>query len=46
VQPLWFVIVTDIALFTLLAGSVAVLLRSRLAVWLFGLSLHVPARVA
>lgn len=37
-QPLWFVIVTDIALFAPLAAAIALLLRSRVAVWLFGLS--------
>lgn len=38
-QPLWFVIVTDIALFAALAGAIALLLRNRVAVWLFAISL-------
>jgi hypothetical protein len=39
VQPLWFVISTDIATLTPVAAGVALLLRSQLAVWLFALSL-------
>lgn len=38
-QPLWFVIVTDIATFGAVAAALALLLRSRAAVWLFGASL-------
>lgn len=38
-QPIWFVIVTDIALLAAIAAAVALLLRSRAAVWLFALSL-------
>ena len=38
-QPLWLVISTDIALISAIAAGVALLLRSRAAVWLFGLSL-------
>jgi hypothetical protein len=38
-QPLWFSIVVDIALFAPIAGAVALLLRHKAAVWLFGLSL-------
>jgi len=38
-QPLWFVIATDVALFSPLAGAVALLLRSRWAVAPFALSL-------
>ena len=38
-QPLWFVIVTDIALAASVAAGVAVLLRRRAAVWLFAVSL-------
>lgn len=38
-QPLWFVIVTDIALLAAVAGAVAILLRRRLAVSIYGLSL-------
>jgi hypothetical protein len=38
-QPSWFVIVTDIALLAAIAAAVALLLRSRAAVWLFALSL-------
>ena len=38
-QPAWFVIATDVALFSPLAGAVALLLRSRMAVGLFAISL-------
>lgn len=38
-QPLWFVLVTDIALLAAIAAAVALLLRSRTAAWLFALSL-------
>jgi hypothetical protein len=38
-QPLWLVIWTDVALFAGIAAAVALLLRSRTAVWLFGLAL-------
>lgn len=38
-QPLWFVVVTDIALFGAIAAAIALLLRSRTAVWLFAVSL-------
>ena len=38
-QPTWLVIATDIALLAALAAGVALLLRSRTAVWLFALSL-------
>jgi hypothetical protein len=38
-QPTWFVIATDIALVSAVAAGVALLRRSRTAVWLFGLSL-------
>ncbi len=38
-QPLWFVVVTDIALLGAIAAALALLLRSRLAVWLFAISL-------
>src|SRR5262245_36081372 len=38
-QPLWFVAVTDVALLAAIAGALALLLRSRTAVWLFALSL-------
>jgi len=38
-QPLWFVITTDIALLMPLTAAVALLRRSRNAVWLFALSL-------
>lgn len=38
-QPLWFVILTDIATLTPVAAAVALLVRSQLAVWLFALSL-------
>ena len=38
-QPTWFVIVTDIALLSAMAGAGALLLRSRAAAWLFTVSL-------
>jgi hypothetical protein len=38
-QPLWFVILTDIALFAPFVAAVALLLRSRFAAGLFALSL-------
>src|SRR5262245_8729203 len=38
-QPTWFVIATDVALISAIAAGVALLRRSRSAVWLFGLSL-------
>ena len=38
-QPSWFVIATDVALLLPLAAAVALLLRSRMAAWLFALSL-------
>jgi hypothetical protein len=38
-QPLWLVISTDVALFVGIAAAVALLFRSRTAVWLFVLSL-------
>jgi hypothetical protein len=38
-QPLWFVIATDIALVASIAAAVALLLRSKIAVWLFAISL-------
>ena len=38
-QPSWFVVVTDIALVAAVAAGVALLMRRRAAVWLFGLSL-------
>jgi hypothetical protein len=38
-QPYWFELLVDIALFSPIAGAVALLLRHRSAVWLFGLSL-------
>ena len=40
-QPTWFVIATDIALVSAIAAGVALLRRSRTAVWFFGLSLAV-----
>jgi hypothetical protein len=40
-QPLWLVIATDVALLLPLAAAVALLLRSRVAAWLFGLALIV-----
>ena len=38
-QPLWFVVATDIALLGAVAAAIALLLRSRAAVWLFAISL-------
>ena len=38
-QPLWFAILTDIATLAPVAAAIALLLRSRAAVWLFGTSL-------
>lgn len=36
-QPLWFVLATDVAMLLPIAAGVALLRRSRVAVWLFGL---------
>ena len=38
-QPLWFMVVTDVALVAAIAAAVALLFRSRLAVGLFAVSL-------
>ena len=38
-QPLWFVLLTDVALLSAVAGAAALLLRRRAAVWLFVVSL-------
>lgn len=38
-QPLWFVVTTNIATWAPIAGGVALLFRSKAAVWLFALSL-------
>jgi hypothetical protein len=38
-QPTWFVVATDIALVASVVAAIALLLRSRMAVWLFALSL-------
>ena len=38
-QPLWFAVSTDIALVGAVAAGVALLLRSRVALWLFTVSL-------
>ena len=38
-QPSWFVIATDTALLAAIAAAVALLLRSRAALWLFAISL-------
>lgn len=40
-QPLWFVIMTDVALLLPVAAAIALLFRSRFAVWLFALGLIV-----
>jgi hypothetical protein len=37
-QPLWSVLATDVALLAPIAAAIALLLRSRAAVWLFGIS--------
>ena len=38
-QPLWFVLVTNVATFAPIAGAVALLVKHRAAVWLFATSL-------
>ena len=38
-QSFWFVLLVDVALFFPIAGAIALLLRHRSAVWLFGLAL-------
>ena len=38
-QPLWFVVVTDVALLGAVAAAVALLVRRGVAAWLFALSL-------
>jgi hypothetical protein len=38
-QALWFQLVTDVALVTPLAAAIALCLRSKAAVWLFGIGL-------
>lgn len=38
-QPVWLVATTDIALVGSIAGAIALLLRRRMAVWLFALAL-------
>jgi hypothetical protein len=38
-QPLWFVLATDLAILLPIAAAVALLMRSRSAVWLFALAL-------
>src|SRR3954464_1970252 len=38
-QPVWFVVLTDIALVTAIAGALALLSRKSMAVWLFTFSL-------
>jgi hypothetical protein len=40
-QPFWFVLATDVAMLLPIAAGVALLLRSRVAVWLFGLGVAV-----
>jgi hypothetical protein len=37
-QPTWFVITTDVAIFAPIAAAVALLMSSRIAVWLFAAS--------
>jgi len=38
-QPLWFVVLTDIALAAAVAAAATLLLRSKISAWLFALSL-------
>jgi len=38
-QPVWFVVLTDIALVAAIAAALALLSRKSMAVWLFALSL-------
>jgi len=38
-QPLWLIILTDVALLSAVVAAVALLLRYRAAVWLFAVSL-------
>jgi hypothetical protein len=38
-QPLWFVLVTDVAILAPFAAGVALLMRSATSVWLFAISL-------
>ena len=38
-QPVWFVVATDIALVAAIAAALALLLRKRMAVWMFAVSL-------
>ena len=45
-QPTWFVVVTDVALIAAIAAAAALLLRSRLAVPLFSISLAAIAVTA
>ena len=45
-QPTWFVVVTDVALIAAIAAAAALLLRTRLAVPLFGISLAAIAVTA
>ena len=42
-QATWFVVLTDAALLSAIAAAVALLLRSRTAIWLFGISLTASA---
>ena len=38
-QPMWFMLLTDVSLFSALAGSIFLMLRNKMAVNLFGISL-------
>jgi hypothetical protein len=38
-QPTWFIVATDVALVAAIAAAVTLLLRRRIAAWLFALSL-------
>ena len=38
-QPIWFVTVTDVALFAAIGAALALLFRKRMSVWMFALSL-------
>lgn len=42
-QPLWFVVVADVALFAGIAGALALMVQHRAAVWLFTAALAILA---
>ena len=45
-QPLWFVVVTDIALAAAIGAALGLLFRTRAAVWMYALSLGLIACIA